>query len=62
MAPKKSINPQREIIQTYKLRVTYILMRNPSIKFQNPIFNFEPTDVRTCLFQYASSTFPKLWR
>ena len=27
------------------------------MKFQNPILNFEPTDVRTSLFQYAPSIF-----
>ena len=32
-------------------------MRNSSIKFQNPILNFVPTDVWTSLFQYAPSTF-----
>ena len=65
LALKRGITRLGEIIQTRKkIRVSYFLMRNPYMKFQNPSLNSvlngrkdERTDERTSRKQYAPHFF-----
>ena len=50
---KRGKTPQMEIIQTKKIQVSYFLMRNPFMKFQNPNFFIERTHA------WTHSTSPK---